>query len=111
MSEDGTRVSGRIEYYPISNKIFGFVLPLNKGLPGKNTFLASSSAAIQHSFQTGIKATYAYVFVAQPLIPGSHSYCVSLFGTDNRFTYKDVIQRWQRLKEEACKFGITILGF
>lgn len=111
MSEDGTRVNGRIEYDPVSNKIVGFVLPLNKGLPETKTFLASSSAAIQHYFETGIKATYAYVFVAQPLTPGSHSYCVGLFGTDNRFTYKDVIQRWQRLKEEACKFGITILGF
>lgn len=111
ISEDGTRVNGRIEYDSICNKIVGFVLPLAKGLPQSNRFIASSSSVIQEYFQEGVKSSYAYVIVAQPLTPGSPSYCVSMFGTDNKFNHKDVIERWKYIKQEAKKFGITVLGF
>lgn len=111
VSEDGTRVNGRIEYDSITNKIVGFVLPLSKGLTQVKRFIASSSPVIQEYFQGGVKASYAYVIVAQPLTPGSPSYCVGMFGTDNKFNHKDVIERWKYIKNEAEKFGIVVLGF
>lgn len=62
-------------------------------------------------FKTGIKADYAYAIMAQPLLPSVPSFCISIFGTDNRFTYEDVIRRWNKIQKLASDVGTTILGF
>ncbi|CAG9768534.1 unnamed protein product [Ceutorhynchus assimilis] len=111
VSEDGTRVTGKIEYDSKSNNVIGLVLPLRDGLPQQGTFPATSAEAIKAYFQTGVKATYAYVIMAQPLHVGASTYCLSLFGTDNSFTTEQVTLRWEWMKKEAKKFGITIMGF
>lgn len=49
--------------------------------------------------------------MAQPLSYNIPAYCLSLFSTDNKFDTKNVLERWNFMKEEAKKFGITIAGF
>lgn len=56
-------------------------------------------------------ADYAYVVMAQPLSNNCPSFCISVFGTDNKFTYSDVLSRWEKMKTLAQKNGIEILGF
>lgn len=111
VSEDATRINGKIEYDSKSNEIVGFVLPLKNGVPVRQTFVATTADKIKECFQNNTKSSYAYVIVAQPLIPGAPSYCLACFGTDNRFTHHDVVQRWEHMISAAKENGITILGF
>lgn len=73
--EDATRVTGKIEYDEFSNKLVGFVLPLENGYPQINTYLAIDS------FTSGVKANYAYVIMAQSLSDVALSFCLSIFGS------------------------------
>ncbi|KAJ3649964.1 hypothetical protein Zmor_021677 [Zophobas morio] len=61
ISEDATRITGRIEYDSRSNKVVGFVLPLRNGLPETNHYIASSAQTIQEYFKIGTKAHSAYI--------------------------------------------------
>ncbi|KAF5300612.1 hypothetical protein FQR65_LT09144 [Abscondita terminalis] len=51
ISEDGTKITGRIQYDSKSNKIVGFVIPLVNGIPKKCHFLATPAKKIQNNFQ------------------------------------------------------------
>lgn len=111
LSEDFTRITGKIEYDVNTNKVVGFVMPLVNGLPKRNAFLAKTAKDIEGYVQNSTKADYAHVIMAQPLGNNSPSFCVAVFGTDNKFTYEDVIQRWQQSILQASHYGIKILGF
>lgn len=67
ISEDGTRVTRKIEYDSKSNKLVGFTLPLVDGLPQTDAFLATSAKAIQGYFLASSKSNYTYLVMAQPL--------------------------------------------
>lgn len=49
--------------------------------------------------------------MAQSLSRNVPAYCLSTFSTDNKFEVKDVLKRWNFMKKEAKKLGITIAGF
>jgi len=95
LSEDATRITGRIEYDSASDKLVGFVLPLKNGCPQLDTFIVTSVKSILDAFKTATKSKYAYCIMAQPSVPESPAFCVTVFGTDNRFSYKDVLHRWE----------------
>ena len=111
ISEDGTKISPKIEYDPKTNKIVGFVIPLKNGIPLKNYFLATSAAKIQSYFQSDKKSDYAYVMMAQCPVDKSPPFCLGLFGTDNRFIYQDVLDRWKFIETECKKYNISVLGY
>ncbi|EZA52857.1 hypothetical protein X777_07976, partial [Ooceraea biroi] len=52
-----------------------------------------------------------FVFMAQPLEDKVPAFCLCMFGSDNKFTYKEVVHRWNFLIQEAAKFGIVVEGF
>jgi len=60
-------------------------------------------------FQNNYKSDYAYIVMA--LAEKTPPFCMSIFGTDNRFTYTDVISRWNIINDMALKAGIQILGY
>jgi len=111
ISEDATRITGKIEYDVKSNKIVGFVLPLMNGCPVPNAFIASSAKTIAQYFNSESRANYAYVIMAKPLNDTAAPFCLSIFGTNNRFSNEDVINRWEFMKTVASEQGIEILGF
>lgn len=111
LSEDGTRITGRIEYDNEDNKLVGFVLPLKNGCPKMDTFVVTSVKSVLDAFKTATKSKYAYCIMAQPSVPSSPSFCVSIFGTDNCFSFEDVINRWDKMIEMANNQNIHILGF
>jgi len=106
-----TRITGKIEYDTKSNKVIGFVLLFENGCPLYNSFPETSAKTIAEYFQTGIRANYAYVIMAQSLDDKAPPFCVAIYGTDNRFTNEDVMSRWNFIKLAAASQGIEIIGF
>lgn len=112
IAEDATRVTSKIEYNSKSNKVVGFTLPLKNGVPVTDKYIASSAEKTEEFFKSCVKSHYAYVITAQPVSYDAPAYCISVFGTDNKFTADEVRQRWKYIKQTASKFGIAILfGF
>lgn len=56
LSEDGTRITGRIEYDNEDNKLVGFVLPLKNGCPKMDTFVVTSVKCVLDAFITATKS-------------------------------------------------------
>ena len=53
---------------------------------------------------------YAYVYMVQPLMVDCPSFCLMIIGTDNKFTAKGVLLRWQYIFGECSKRGIHVLS-
>ncbi|KAK3920118.1 E3 SUMO-protein ligase ZBED1 [Frankliniella fusca] len=112
ISEDGTRVQEKFLYDSATNQIIGPVLPLSEnGVPITGSFPATSAAAIATHLEHGQVASCAYAIMAQPLRKGSPSFCLALFGTDNRFCAEQVFKRWHFITEELSKLGIEVENF
>lgn len=111
ISEDATRITGKIEYNSRTNNLQGFVSPLENGFPQKGKFTVRSCNDMDTYFKEGVRGDYAYVIMAQPLSCRAPAFCLAVFNTDNRFTYKNVLERWGTMKSQASELGIKILGF
>ena len=112
VSSDGTTLNGRIQYDSKNNQIVGFALPLDKnGVPIPFSFPATSAAKISEYFDTCQVSSDAYCIMAQPLGINAPSFCLALFGTNNKFSANDVSKRWDWMLNEARKQGISIIGF
>lgn len=112
LSEDATRITGRVQYDKRSNQLIGFVLPLNNatGLPIPFKYPARNAEEIFSHF-SGINevATFMNVIMAQPLanVP---PFCLTIFGSNNKYTAMDVVQRWNYIVDELTKLGIKVLA-
>ena len=112
IGEDATRVISRVEYDSNTNRLVGFVLPLNKeGLLLTDSFVATSFEAIEDAFATRTKANYAFTYMAQSLSEGAPSFCLACIGTDNRFDAEVVLNRWTYIFNQCKKRGISIISF
>lgn len=111
VSEDATRINDKIEYDSKTNKVLGFVLPLQNGMPNSSAYLARNADQMKYYFNNASKAEYAYVVMAQPLDSKTPAFCLAVFGTDNKFTNLDVSQRWHKMRELASANNIELLGF
>jgi len=67
-------------------------LPFKDGRAVVDTLLATSAKTIAQYFENHIKADYAYVVMAKPLVNKAPSFCICIYGTDNRFKYSDVVR-------------------
>ena len=113
ISEDGTRVLSRIEYDEESDKFIGFVLPVNdKYIPVNDSFCGCASFEdIERIFSTSVKASFAYVYMAQSLSPTVPPFCLALIGTDNHFDTRAVLSRWNYMIKECSARNIHIISF
>lgn len=118
LSEDATRITGRIQYNSKTNQLVGFVLPLEEnGMPMTDRNRASSAAAMEECFydiatgKENICATYLNVVMAQPLVSGVPAFCLLLFGSDDAYTASQVQKRWQFITNELKKKNIEVLAF
>lgn len=109
ISEDSTRIDGRIQYDSKFNQVVGFPLPIDKttGMPIPNSFVASSTAVIyNYFFKT--PAQFITVVMAQPMAKFP-SFCLLAFATDCKDTTKDVMNRWSHIANELEKINIRVL--
>lgn len=113
VSEDQTAILKRIKYDSKTNKMIGFVIPISQenGFPIHGKFQVNSLQDIRNAFAENKLSMNAYVFMAQPLVDRAPAFCLTIFGSDNKFSSEDVTKRWSYLKSEASKYGIEIDGF
>lgn len=114
VSEDGTRMIGKICYDSHTNKLVGFSLPLNNdGMPKTDQFMARNVEEIQSHFndEKNSVSTIAYTIMAQPLVENVAPFSLTLFSTNNKFTANDVISRWYFIRKELRKKGIEVLSY
>lgn len=81
LSEDATRIDGRIQYDSVRNQIVGFFSPLDEdtGMPIPDAFPARSCAEIVKHFSIGNSpAKYDNVVMAQPLAKYLPFYCCTV---------------------------------
>ncbi|KAK3933050.1 HTH-type transcriptional regulator PrsX, partial [Frankliniella fusca] len=111
ISEDGTRIVQKFLYDLTSDQIIGPVPKLDaNGVPIISGFPASSAAMITH-FEKCAPSSSAYAIMAQPLSDGASSFCLCIFGTDNKFTSEHVYRRWHYIFSELEKRDIEVIGY
>ncbi|KAE8739820.1 hypothetical protein FOCC_FOCC014670 [Frankliniella occidentalis] len=111
LSEDGTRIKVQVQYDPRTNQLVGLVPELDKnGLPKVASFVADSAENIKQQLLDNTPSNYEYVLMAQPMADVA-PFSLCLFGTDNKFSAMQVLQRWKWLVQESKKHGVVILGF
>lgn len=112
LSEDATRIEGKIQFDPRTNQLIGFVLPTdpNNGLPIPHVYKATSAEAIVEHFtnETPV-ATFVNTIMAQP-ISNAPPFCLLIFGTDGKYNAHSVSKRWKFVSDELKKLGITALS-
>ena len=112
ISEDATRTVARVEYDDESDKMVGFVLPVDdKFLFVTDTYCAYTFEGIEKMFGTATRSCYAYLYMAQPLASHVPPFCLCLFGTNNKFDTKAVLYRWKYIIEECSRRNIHVLCF
>lgn len=97
-------MSGAIVYW-------GLFRALNNGFPNENTFEATSAHIIKKHFDNGIRAPYVNIVMAQPLNLNAPAFCISAYGSNSKFTSKDIGNRWKFIDSECSKMQIKTLGF
>lgn len=112
LSEDATRITGRVQYDSAYNQLVGFNLPLNDdGMPVSFSYMARSAKEIeQHYKQNKGTSQLIYVIMAQPLQDRAPPFCLCLYGTDNKFSCQNVLARWNIIKKSLLECGISIVG-
>lgn len=112
LSEDATRIVGRVQYDSYTNQIVGFTSPLNNsnGLPVPFAFPARNAREmIDHFEQKNPESSLVNVIMAKPVSRNSTpAFCLLLFGTDNKYTAADVSNRWDFIVAELKKIGIKV---
>lgn len=113
ISEDATRISGRVQYDSKSNQLVGFVLPLNDetGSPIPFAFPARDSEEILHHFSNNnTVSSFLNVIMAQPMakVP---PFCLMIYGSDNKYTSLDVTKRWKYVEDQLANVNIKVLTF
>lgn len=110
ISEDATRVINRVQYDAKSNQLVGFVLPMDhNGLSIPFSFKARSALEIANHFSNGNPiASFMNAIIAEPF-GGAPSFCLSVFGTDSKYTTKQITKRWRFITAELNSRNITVL--
>lgn len=110
LSEDATRIEGRVQFDSSTNQLIGFTLPRDvNGMPKPLTFKASSvEKIIEHFISNNPTVTYVFTIMAQPLakVP---PFCLLIFGSTNKYTAESVARRWVHVTNELAKENITVL--
>lgn len=114
LSEDATRITGRIQYDKFTNQIVGFAPPLNKenGLPVPFSFPArNAQEIIQHFNEKNTTSALVNVVMATPISKNPmSSFCLLIYGTDNKYSADDVCNRWKSIIQQLGEVGVKVLS-
>lgn len=110
LSEDATRITGRVEYDHRTNQVSGFVLPINKntGMPIPYSFPARNRDEILKYFASCTPlANFVNVIMARPLA-NYPPFCLLLYSSDGKYSSEDVDKRWMFIVAELAKVNIKV---
>lgn len=112
ISEDATRISGKIHYNSKTNQLVGFVLPTNPdtGMPVTYSFPANNSTEIlQHFSKDNSIAGFVNVIMAQPL-GNVTPFCLLIFASNGKYTSIDVSNRWKYIIKQLSEVKILVIS-
>lgn len=114
LSEDATRIQGRVQYDSHTNQLVGLTLPLNKrnGMPIPYSYPARNVKEICYHFaDENPVSNFLNVVMAQPVATDAKPFCLLAYGSDNSYSAVDVANRWQHMVNAVAKLKITVLTF
>lgn len=112
LSEDATRIEGKVQYDVRTNQLIGFILPTDpdSGLPIPFTFKArSANEIVEHFSSQNPTANYVNTIMAKP-VGNAPAFCLLIFGSDNKFTAREVAKRWKYIISELEMLNISVLS-
>lgn len=112
LSEDATRIEGKVQYDVRTNQLIGFILPINSdsGLPIPFTFkVRSANEIVEHFSNQNPTANYVNTVMAKP-VGNAPAFCLLIFGSDSKFTAREVANRWEHIISELEKLNISVLS-
>lgn len=110
LSEDATRIVGRVQYDSRHNQLVGFVLPINQGLPTPFMYKARNASEIFSHFQGGNNvSSFMNVLMAQPMANVA-PFCLLAFGTDCKYSSAAVSERWKNITSKLNELNIKVLS-
>ncbi|KAF5305700.1 hypothetical protein FQA39_LY09189 [Lamprigera yunnana] len=110
ISEGATKITTRIQYDASTNQIVGLVQKTNSLIGFLDTFSysAESVSQIENVITINHVSSLAYVIMAQPLSLNAPSFCLSIYGKDNKLTEYEVLLRWRTILKEVEDVGIEV---
>lgn len=112
LSEDATKITGKMEYDSNTDEIIGLVKPINgsTGLPMTHSFPATSPATLQSYSEKFDIAQYVNVVLITPLCADAKSFVLLAYGTNNNFDGEEVQKRANYIKQKLSERGICLIG-
>lgn len=111
LCEDATKITATAEYDHTTDSITGLVAPLDAtGLPQQGLFRASTPYKMANDLKAFPTGNYAYVQVAIPMTREAAPYVLYHACSDNKFEYKDVMNRWDYTESLLQRYGITVMA-
>lgn len=114
LSEDATRIVGRIQCDIKINQIVGFALPISEsnGVPITLSYPARNANEIIDHFSSGnIPSSFVNVIMAKPITTQkTPSFCLLLYGSNNDYTSFNVCKRWEYVVSKLKSLGITVIS-
>lgn len=105
LSEDGSGIIQRAVYDVNSNKLVGINLPLNEltGMPITSSYFARTLSDIKKHMKNQL-SSLVYLVMAQPAKSNCPPFVLMLFGTNNKFTTRNVLDRMKTTIHELKKW-------
>lgn len=104
LSEDGSGIIQKAVYDIKSTKIVGLNLPINEltGMPIETSYITKTLSDITKNMKNPL-SSLVYLVMAQPVKPNCPPFVLQLFGTNNKFTTQNVLDRWNYTIRELDK--------
>lgn len=111
LSEDATRIDGKVQYDSKTNQMVGFVLPIDSqtGMPIVYSYKARNDSEILQHFAYGQSAHFVNVIMAQPMGKVA-PFCLLIFGTNSKYTAEDVSMRWTYIRDQLRNSDINLIS-
>lgn len=111
LCEDGTRITSSTDYDYNADSITGLGAPMDSnGLPVRNLFKANTPYKMASDLKSYPVGNYAYVQMAIPLSKEAAPYVIYHACSNNKFSYNDVLNRWNYTESLLKSHGITVLA-
>lgn len=111
ISEDQTKIVERVRYNETHNTLQGLVSPLNdNGMPVVGFNVAETASDIKNLLSKNSVSSLINLVMVQPLLDRSAAFCLLAYGTENRFTARDVFRRWKYIESILIKHGFKVCG-